>query len=65
MSSNPSRPTMEYDPLERAREKQLSREKDEEDLKSGAKTQEQLCQENCWFRGLKFRINFEGAKKLG
>lgn len=35
-----------FDPKERAREKQLSREQDERDLASGAKSREQLVREN-------------------
>lgn len=54
----------EYDPAERAKEKQESRERDEEALRSGEKTQEQLRKENGWFSSIKFKIDFAGAKKL-
>jgi hypothetical protein len=35
-----------FDPKERARQKQASRDQDERDLASGAKTREQLRREN-------------------
>ncbi len=60
----PSCGTETYDPAERAREKQASREQDERDLASGAKTREQLHRENAAFAGLKVRIDFSKAKKL-
>lgn len=53
-----------YDPAERAREKQASREEDERALAAGEKTREQLHRENAAFAGLKVRVNFAGAKKL-
>lgn len=58
------KPEEVYDPLERAKEKQASRDQDEKDLESGAKTRDQLRRENGIFYGLKVRINFEGAKSL-
>lgn len=39
---------MHFDPVEWAREKQASREKDAEDIASGRKTEEQLRVENCY-----------------
>lgn len=53
-----------YDPDERAREKQASRERDERDLATGEKTQEQLRHENGHFSSLRVRINYAGAKSL-
>lgn len=42
--------TRYFDPEERAREKQASRDQDDRDLASGAKTREQLCRENSFLR---------------
>lgn len=47
-----------YDPKERAREKELSRERDQQDLASGRKTQEQLRRENGVFVFPNARIDF-------
>lgn len=61
--------TKTYDPVERAKEKQESRERDEAALaerfaSSGEKTQEQLRKENGYFSQLKYIINFSKAKSL-
>lgn len=40
-----------YDPAERAREKQASRDQDAKDLADGTKTREQLWKENSMFSG--------------
>lgn len=53
-----------FDPIERAKQKEQSREQDELDLKSGKKTREQLSRENYILYGLKFRILFGKAKSL-
>lgn len=58
-------PPPTYSPAERAREKQAAREQDAADLASGAKTREQLRAENATFAGLRVRVNFAGAKRLG
>jgi hypothetical protein len=47
-----------FDPEQRAREKQASRERDEADLASGRKTREQLRRENGAFAFLRVRIDF-------
>jgi hypothetical protein len=44
-----------YDPKERALEKQLSREQDEADLKSGKVTKEELSKRNGFFSSLDFK----------
>lgn len=49
---------------ERAREKQASRDKDEQDLLSGKKTREQLRKENGYFSQLNYVIDFSKAKSL-
>lgn len=51
-----------YDPAERAREKQASRDQDVADLASGKKTREQLRRENGMLYGLTLRVDFS---KLG
>lgn len=51
-----------YDAAERAREKQESRERDEQALASGEKSREQLRRENGFFSALRFRIDLAGAK---
>jgi hypothetical protein len=48
----------------RKQEKQKSRDQDEEDLRTGKKTPEQLQKENGHFAGLRVRINLKKAKKL-
>lgn len=53
-----------FDHIERAKQKEQSREQDELDLKSGKKTREQLSRENYILYGLKFRILFGKAKSL-
>lgn len=53
-----------FDHIERAKQKEQSREQDELDLKSGKKTREQLSRENYILYGLKFRILFGEAKSL-
>lgn len=47
-----------FDPEQRAREKQASRERDEADLASGRKTREQLRRENGVFAFPRVRIDF-------
>ena len=54
-----------YDPAERAREKQASREQNEQEVLSGQKSREQIHRENAHFSTLKIRVNFAGAKSLG
>jgi hypothetical protein len=53
-----------FDPKERAREKQRSREEDAQALASGAKTREQLRRENGHFVFPKVRISLRGTKPL-
>lgn len=52
----------DYDPEERAREKQRAREKDAADLASGAKTHEDLIRENSFVRAGKGPIDFPYRK---
>ena len=60
----PDEPITTYDPAERAREKQASRDQDAADLASGAKTREQLHAENAALAGLRVRVDYAGAKRL-
>jgi hypothetical protein len=60
MAQDPER----LDPAERAREKQLSREKDARALASGAKSRAQLRRENGLFAFPKVRVSLRGAKPL-
>jgi len=53
-----------FDLAERAREKQLSRDCDEQDLAFGRKSREQLRAENGHFSRLNSRPNFEVAEAL-
>jgi hypothetical protein len=53
-----------YDPAERARQKQASREQDARDLASGAKSRAELHRENAHFSSLRVGIQFGGAKSL-
>ena len=53
-----------YDPAERAREKQASRDQDEADLASGRKTEELLRRENSWLGGVRLRVDLVGSQKL-
>ncbi len=57
------RPT--YDPTERAKEKQASRDRDEAALASGEKTQEQLRRENGHFSFVGLRMDLAGCESLG
>lgn len=50
-----------YDPTQRAREKQASRDQDEADLASGKKTRDDLRRENGAFTGLNVRVNIGRA----
>ena len=43
-----------YDPAERARQKQLAREQDDEDLRTGRVTREELSRRNGFFSSLDF-----------
>lgn len=52
---------MKYDPPERAREKQASRDQDAADLASGKKTREQLRRENGMFHGLILHVDFSNV----
>ena len=54
----------DYNPAERAREKQASRDQDAADLASGRKTREQLKRENSATAGIQFHMNLAAAKKL-
>lgn len=59
MSDEPKPPRVHYyDPAERAREKQASRDEDARRLAAGEVTREELAQENGLFHGWKFRINW-------
>jgi hypothetical protein len=60
MAMDPER----FDPKERAREKQLSREEDARALASGEKSREQLQRENGHFVFANVRISARGAKPL-
>ncbi len=53
-----------YDPVKRAAEKQASRDQDEADLASGAKTREQLRRENGLLFGFGWRVKLAEAKSL-
>jgi hypothetical protein len=53
-----------YDPKERAKEKQASRDKDAEDLRSGKKTREDLRKENGMFHGMKLELDLNSCKNL-
>jgi hypothetical protein len=53
-----------FDPKERAREKQLSRDQDERDLASGTKTREQLRRENGIFVFPDARILWDECERL-
>lgn len=53
-----------FDPKDRVREKQASREEDERALASGEKTREDLKRENGIFHGLKFRMDLSAVEKL-
>jgi hypothetical protein len=53
-----------FDPKERAREKQRSREEDARALASGEKSREQLQRENGHFVFPNVRISARGAKPL-
>jgi hypothetical protein len=52
------------DAVERAREKQASRDEDARALASGAKSRAQLCRENGVFVFPKVRVSLRGAKPL-
>ena len=54
----------EFDPKERAREKQRSREDDARALASGEKTREQLREENGLVLARNVRISLRGTKPL-
>ncbi len=56
---------MTYDPAERAKEKQASRDRDEAALASGEKTREQLRRENGHFSFVGLRVDLAGCKSLG
>jgi hypothetical protein len=60
MAKEPER----FDPKERAREKQRSREEDARALASGEKSREQLQRENGHFVFPNVRISARGAKPL-
>jgi hypothetical protein len=49
---------------ERAREKQLSRDQDERDLASGAKTRAQLRVENAFFHPSEFIVRLDLCDRL-
>jgi hypothetical protein len=53
-----------FDPLERAREKQASREEDARALAAGEKTREQLKRENGHFVFPRVEISARGSKPL-
>ncbi len=53
-----------FDPKERAREKQRSREEDARALTSGQKTPEELQRENGHFSFPNARISLRGSKPL-
>ena len=53
-----------FDPAERRREKEISRESDERALASGEKSPRDLQRENGHFAGLNVRINLGRAKAL-
>lgn len=53
-----------FDPKERAREKQASRDQDARDLASGKKTREQLCEENGLVLARNVRISARDSKPL-
>lgn len=55
---------MHYDPRQRAAEKQASREEDEELVRSGKSTLEQVGQKNNAFRGMKIVVDLEYAKRV-
>jgi hypothetical protein len=63
-SAHVERLALTYDSIERAREKQASRDEDESALPSGEKTREQLRAENGHFAGLRVRVNLPEPKRL-
>jgi hypothetical protein len=60
MAKEPER----FDPKERAREKQRSREEDARALASGEKSREELQRENGHFVFANVRISLRGSKPL-
>lgn len=56
MTDEPKKPLKVefYDPKERARQKQAARDKDDEDLRTGKVTREELRKRNGFFSGLDF-----------
>jgi len=60
MAKEPER----FDPKERAREKQRSREEDARALASGEKSREQLRRENGHFAFRNVRVSARGTKPL-
>lgn len=60
MTNEPER----FDPEERAREKQRSREEDARAVASGAKSREELRRENGHFVFRKVRVSLRGSKPL-
>jgi 16S rRNA C967 or C1407 C5-methylase (RsmB/RsmF family) len=53
-----------FDPVERAKEKQASRNKDAADLAAGLKTQEQLLASNAKFAFPDAIVDFSTCKRL-
>lgn len=60
MANEPER----FDPEERAREKQRSREEDARAVASGAKSRDELRRENGRFAFRKVRVSLRGSKPL-
>lgn len=56
--------TRYFDPEERAREKQASRDQDERDLASGAKTREQLRVENTFLDPREWIVRLDLCDRL-
>ncbi len=56
-----------FDPSVRAREKQVSREADERDLRSGRKSAERLCKENEFLARFAHsaRVDLVASRSLG
>lgn len=53
-----------FSPIDRAAQKQRSREDDRQALLSGQKTREQLCKENGHFVFRNVRISLRGSRPL-
>jgi hypothetical protein len=68
MPNQPKDPPRTFDPVERVREKQASRDKDAADLKAGRVTKEELRRRNAFIPGdsaRAARINWNKTARMG